>query len=76
MPKLSIYVDETTRRRVERAARRECLSASKWVRSKLVRALENNWPKGYFDLFGRLAGERFERPKQGKSTNDTPRKSL
>jgi len=76
MPKLTIYIDEPTERRLKRAAKTDHLSPSKWVREKLAKSLRTTWPDGYFDLFGSLAGEQFERPKQGDCRDDAPRGSL
>lgn len=64
MPKLTIYIDEPTQRRLKRAARTERLSPSKWVRERLIKSLRTTWPEGYFDLFGSLAGEQFERQRE------------
>jgi hypothetical protein len=76
MPKLTIYVDEDTQRRLKQAAKRESLSASKWVRLRLARVLKSAWPQGYFELFGSLANEKFERSRQGDLGNDAARESL
>ena len=62
MPQLSLYFDETTLRRVERAAKLGNVSVSKWVRGRLLRSLEDDWPDGYFDLFGVIQDPSFDRP--------------
>ena len=76
MAQLTVYIDEDTLKRIEKAAKAENCSVSKWVRDRLVRDLKTTWPKGYFELFGSLAGERLERPEQPRLENDVPRQSL
>ena len=62
MPQVTLYFDETTLRRVERAATLGNVSVSKWVRGRLLRSLEDDWPDGYFDLFGAIQDPSFDRP--------------
>ena len=76
MPQLSIYVNKEMRKKIERAAKIERCSVSSWARNKLARAIENTWPEGYFEIFGALADQDFERPPQGSFRDDTPRESL
>ncbi len=76
MPQVSIYVDEDLLKKIERAAKKEHASISKWVQEKLRRALEDTWPKGYFELFGSLADTDFERPPQPSLADDAPREQL
>lgn len=64
MAQITIYMDDQTLGKIELAARRAHESISKWVKKHLVGVLESNWPAGYFDLFGSLANEVFERPPQ------------
>ncbi|MCK4980277.1 MAG: toxin-antitoxin system, antitoxin component [Candidatus Delongbacteria bacterium] len=54
MPQISLYVDEETLTKVEKAAKGEKMSISKWVGTNIQRSLENKYPKGYFDLFGSI----------------------
>lgn len=70
---LSVYVDEGTKRRIRRAAKRADVSVSQWVRSRLLEALRSPWPAGYFDIFGSLRGSDVERPSQLPFDFDTPR---
>lgn len=62
MAQLTVYLDEKTRRRIERAAREGDVSVSQWVKDKLTQALERDWPAGYFDLFGSLKDGDLVRP--------------
>ncbi len=76
MAQLTIYLDDETRRRIERAASRASTSVSRWVKHKLEDALERQWPEGYFEQFGRLADSDLERPAQPEEHNDVAREPL
>ena len=76
MAQLTVYIDDTTRRQIEAAARQANTSVSQWVKQKLTNALTHDWPVGYFDLFGSLAQERLERPTQPGPGGDVPREKL
>lgn len=76
MSQLTIYLDEKAMRDVKKAARRQHMSLSRWARTRLTAAAGESWPDGYFNLFGSLAGEAFERPPQGDGANDLKRKGL
>jgi hypothetical protein len=64
MAQLTIYLDEDTVRRVERAAKQSGSSVSAWVKERLTDALDDRWPPGFFDLFGTLRDQDLERPAQ------------
>lgn len=71
MGQLTVYVDDTTLKRIEIAAKHEHESVSRWVKKHLVHALHHTWPKRYFDdVFGAAVGERFERPAQPRFADD------
>ena len=76
MPQLSLYFDEKTLKMVERAARLSNTSISKWVKGKVVESLENEWPDGYFELFGSIGDPSFEAPAEPDKTNAVPREEL
>lgn len=76
MGQLTIYLDDSSLRRVKSAARRERRSVSQWVKERLVRQLDHVWPDGYFELMGSLADEAFERPAQPAVTADSKREQL
>jgi Ribbon-helix-helix protein, copG family len=73
MPQLTVYLDEKTRRRIEKAAREGDVSVSQWVKEKLTQALERDWPPGYFELLGSLTDSDLERPAQPPLSSDIPR---
>jgi hypothetical protein len=52
MPQVTIYLDETTRKRVQKAARSEGVSLSKWIASTLREKTEAKWPRAVLDLEG------------------------
>ena len=76
MPQLSLYLDDGTLKMVEKAAKLSNTSISKWVRSKVIQSLENEWPDGYFELFGSTGDASFETPAKLDRINTTPRKDL
>jgi hypothetical protein len=76
MPQLSLYFDQPTLDRVEKAARDAHLSVSKWVRSRLSNSLNKNWPEGYFDLFGSIKDDSFSRPESPSFGIDVKREEI
>ena len=73
MSQLTVYIDEETRKKIESASKRANLSVSKWVKLKLTHAVENEWPEGYFELFGRLGDSGLSRPVELELEDDLPR---
>ena len=67
MPQLSLYFDESTLKLLEKAAKNNNLSVSKWVKSKVLRSLEEEWPNNYFALFGAIDAPTLKRPPQPES---------
>ena len=45
MPQLSLYIDDETLKKIEREAKKEKISLSKWVRKTLNKSLKKNWPE-------------------------------
>jgi hypothetical protein len=76
MAQLTIYLDDESIQKIGEAAARENSSVSRWVKSKLLTALETQWPSGYFDVFGSLKDVDLERPKQADVGRDARRESL
>lgn len=64
MAQITFYIDDDLRDRIVAAADRAGISVSKWISARLRTALEDEWPDGYFELFGSLAEEGLERPAQ------------
>ncbi|MBN2771364.1 MAG: hypothetical protein JXR90_11770 [Spirochaetes bacterium] len=59
MPQISLYIDKKTLEKVEKAAQIEHLSISKWVGLRIKRAVDDEYPKNYFDLFGSIEDDSF-----------------
>ncbi|OHD48456.1 MAG: toxin-antitoxin system, antitoxin component [Spirochaetes bacterium GWF1_41_5] len=54
MPQLSLYIDNTTLSKIEKAAKIDHKSISKWVTNKLKSILNNSWPDNFDALFGSI----------------------
>jgi hypothetical protein len=76
MAQITIYVDERTRRQIARAAKAARVSVSTWVRDKLAKAVREEWPPGYFDLFGSLRDAPIKPPPELDVRDDAPRARL
>lgn len=64
MPQISLYIDESTLKKVEHAAARQHTSLSKWVIEQLKTKLDPVYPAQYEDLFGSVNDTSFSRPDQ------------
>ena len=76
MAQISIYIDDSTLKKIEIAAKKDQDSISQWVKKRLVSSLKTAWPKDYFDLWGALKDDSFKRPSQGESSKDRQRQVL
>lgn len=63
MGQMTIYLDDELREKVKHVAKREGQSVSSWIRTRIEDSIEDEWPPGYFDLFGEL-GSDVTRPDQ------------
>lgn len=52
MPQLAIYLDEQTARLLDRAARREKISRSAWVRNAVRSQVADRLPEAFFAVLG------------------------
>ena len=66
MASLTIYLDKDTLMAVEKAARREAKSVSKWAREHLAEASSEKvgWPDGYFEAIAAFGGTEIEIPPE------------
>ena len=64
MGQLSLYIDEETLKKVEIAAKKENVSISKWITSRIKKSFKTNWDDDFFKLFGAIDDESFKRPDQ------------
>ena len=76
MPQLSIYLDEETAALLEKAVSPSGTSVSKWVRSQIHKSLQQDWPEGYFNLFGSVDDVSFSEPEEPYQINTSPRAEL
>lgn len=76
MSQLTVYVDSQTFKKITLAAKKEHVSISRWVKSRLSKSLTETWPEHYFDLFGSLKEEDLKRPEQPPFSLDRKREEL
>ena len=65
MPQLHCYVSDELAEKLREKARKSHLSISRYLALLVEQGVENQWPRGYFELFGEWKGEPLERPAQG-----------
>jgi hypothetical protein len=76
MAQLTIYLDNDTINKIEKAASDANVSVSKWVRDKLELILENDWPESYFTVFGTLNDNDIDEPEELHPCNDIKRETI
>lgn len=76
MPQISLYIDETTLKKVENAALKQHVSISKWVAQQIRSRVEPIYPKDFEKLFGSISDETFKRPNEISLSMDVKRESL
>ena len=76
MPQISLYIDESTLRQVELAARKQKTSLSKWVVEQLKARIEPVYPEDYEGLFGSIKDESFKEPDELSFSGDLERETL
>ncbi len=64
MPQLHCYVPDELAKRLQKKAQESHLSVSKYLALMIEKQVKNQWPEGYFELFGQWHGEPLERPSQ------------
>jgi hypothetical protein len=75
MPQISLYIDKDTLNKIEKAADKEKISISKWVGKNIKKVIKDDYPNGYFDLFGSINDPSFEISTLSFK-NDSKRESL
>ncbi len=74
MSQLTIYLEEETLKKIEYYSQLENLSISKWVKTCVLKNLDNTLQPGYFKVFGSLADEEgLSRPEQTDYSEDSKR---
>lgn len=76
MPQISLYIDESTLKKVELEAKREHVSISKWVFQQIKNKLDPQYPAGYEDLFGSIEDDTFFRHEQNDFSIDLKREVI
>lgn len=65
MPQLHFYVPESIATQIKDKAKHAHLPVSKYVALLVKKAVRNEWPTGYFDVFGSFKDDPLQRPEQG-----------
>jgi hypothetical protein len=76
MPQISLYIDETTLKKVENAAMRQHVSISKWVTEQIRARVEPVYPVDYESLFGSINDDTFVEPQELSFDADANRESI
>ena len=53
MSQLALYIDDKLAQRLDKAVKASGKSKSRWVADAIRRALQDQWPEGFFDLAGK-----------------------
>ncbi len=61
MSQLHCYVNDELAKRFQEKAEQSNLSVSKYLAVLVEREVKNQWPDGYFELFGKWEGEPLAR---------------
>lgn len=76
MPQISLYIDESTLKKVENAAKRQNISISKWVGEQIPSQLDPKYPCEFEKLFGSIDDESFIEPNELSISSDLNREVL
>jgi hypothetical protein len=76
MSQLSLYIDAETLAKIEKAAKLNNTSVSKWVSSVLNESLVKNWPDNYANLFGSIKDDTFTETRVNDFSGDTEREEI
>lgn len=66
MAQLHFYIPDALAEKLKDKAKKEHLSVSKYIAKLAKREVVNDWPEGYFELFGQWQGEALKRPEELK----------
>ena len=64
MPQISLYIDDESLRKVERAASKNNVSVSKWMAEQISLNVVADYPEGFESLFGSVKEGELVRPEQ------------
>ena len=58
MAQLALYLDNETARRIDEVARKNNMSRSAWVRSVILKQLDDKLPESFFEVLGSWEDDR------------------
>jgi hypothetical protein len=76
MPQISLYIDRETLDKIERAARAERQSISRWVSRQIKQSLQTSYTSDLKSLYGSIDDDSFDIPDRGTFSEDVPRNKL
>jgi hypothetical protein len=76
MPQISLEFDQLTLEKIEKVAKQDNISISAWVGNNLQKILKNNYPEGFFNLFGAIKDDTFIEPDEINSKYDLPMEQI
>jgi hypothetical protein len=76
VPQISLYIDESTLKKIENAALRQHVSISKWVAEQIRARVEPVYPIHFENLFGSITDNSFTRPKESSFNSDIKRERV
>jgi hypothetical protein len=72
MPLISLEFDQSTLEKIKKVAKQDNISISVWVRNNIKKALKNEYPEDFFNLFGAITDDTFIEPNDINSKYDLP----
>lgn len=76
MPQVSLYIDQILYMELKAKAKEKGVSTSSYVNGVLKEHIDDDWPEGYFDLFGSVDDDSFEVPEELPWSLDAKRETL
>jgi hypothetical protein len=64
MPQISLDIDQTIFEKIEKIAKQNKTSVSDWLEDTMRKALKNNYPDDFFELFGAISDDTFIEPDE------------
>lgn len=76
MPQISLYIDQETLEKAEKAAEAEKLSLSKWTIKQIKKSLQTSYPEDFQNLYGSIQDETFTIPERESTDADATGEAL
>ncbi|MBF0546392.1 MAG: toxin-antitoxin system, antitoxin component [Candidatus Riflebacteria bacterium] len=76
MPQVSLYIDQETLIKIEQLAHKQGTSISKWVGNNIKKLIRNDYPDGFFQLFGAINDESINKPENLSFNHDAKREEI